>query len=242
MGSLLPASASAPTSVARLRRFLTGLAGSPEERYLAWIGHFTGRLWDGVAGERLRGAAARETVTAMLGSAASQMGATSLAERYMAADIGSYLPGDLLVKMDIATMAASLEGRSPLLDHELAEFVARLPVAYKVSPFRTKVLLRAAMRGILPDEVIRRGKMGFMAPVGRWLRGPLREMFNDVVLSPRAAVRGYVDPTAARELFAEHASGRADRTRQLWCLLMLELWFTECVEARRAPLPAAVDA
>lgn len=237
LGARLPTAAATPAQVLRLRRFLTGLGGSPEDRYLSWVGYFTGDLLETVAGERLGGLDGRSTVRAMLADAATAMRASDPAERYMASDIGGYLPGDLLTKMDIATMAASLEGRSPLLDHDLAEFVARVPSAQKVSAFRTKKLLRLAMRGVLPEPILTRRKMGFTAPVGLWLRGPLRALFHDVVFSPRAASRGYVDTAGARRLYAEHASGRTDRTRQLWSLLMLELWFTECVDAYNVQSP-----
>jgi asparagine synthase (glutamine-hydrolysing) len=158
----------------------------------------------------------------------------------MAADVVGYLAGDLLVKMDIATMANSLEARSPFLDQELVAFVASLPRSYRVTPRRSKILLREAMRGILPSETLTRAKMGFGVPVGPWLRGPLRPLLHDVLLASDARVRPYVQPAAVRQLAEEHTSGRADHTPFLWCLLMLELWFRECVARPvAAPIVAA---
>jgi asparagine synthase (glutamine-hydrolysing) len=147
----------------------------------------------------------------------------------MAADYSSYLPGDLLVKVDIASMACSLEARSPLLDHELVEFVARLPVELKVSPFKSKILLRRAMQGILPDQILDRRKMGFGAPAGAWLRGPLRAMVEELARTSKAADAGLINGAGMRALVQDHVSRRADRTVLLWNLLMLELWMREVV-------------
>jgi asparagine synthase (glutamine-hydrolysing) len=195
------------------------------------MGYFTGAL-GGVA----RGVRTSERVTPrFFASLADEAGALTPVDRAMAADLLAYLPGDLLVKMDIATMAASVEARSPFLDHQLVEFMARLPWSFKVSPLRTKRLFRDAMRGILPREVIERGKMGFGVPVGSWLRGPMRPLIDDVVLSPRAFARGYVDERAVRRIVREHLDG-VDRTPFIWALLMLELWFREVVEAT-IPVP-----
>jgi asparagine synthase (glutamine-hydrolysing) len=233
VATAVPLGSGVPRTIQRGRRFVAALGLAPEPRFLRWTGYFTGPLHELVAGDRLRALGTRDPV-ALLAEASELTGATDPSERYMASDILMNLPGDLLVKMDIATMANSLEARSPLLDHELAEFVARLPASYKLSPLRSKILLRRAMKGILPAEILNRGKMGFSAPVGAWLRGPLRSMFSDLVLSPTAASRGYVSAEGVQHMFDEHMSGRLDRTPWLWCLLMLELWFRECVDA---PLP-----
>ncbi len=230
----IPLATYVPRPLSRARRFLAPLALEPESRYLAWTGHFVGNLRRQVLGERLRETDEGEPRRWLSGAIASSA-AEDAADRFMAADILMGLPGDLLVKMDIATMAASLEARSPLLDHTLAEFVARLPAQYKLSVRTSKRLLRRAMRGVLPPEILGRGKMGFAAPVGHWLRGPLRPFLEEVVLSDAAAARGFVSAAGARRLFDEHVAGKADRGHLLWNLLMLELWFRECVEAPSEP-------
>lgn len=222
-----PMPAALPRAAHRARRFLLALGLPPDARHLRWIGYFTGPLLKDIAGERLPRSDGEWPQ--LLREASTITGAVDPAERFMASDVLHYLPGDLLVKMDIATMANSLEARSPLLDHELAEFMARLPVSFKTSPGRSKLLLRHAMRGILPERILGRGKMGFGAPIGSWLRGPLRGMLGDLVLSSAAAKQGFVRAEAVRTVFDEHMSGRADRTLHLWNLLMLELWFRECV-------------
>lgn len=225
-----PEAAWLPRRALRARRFLAALSQPPDRRQLQWMGYFTGALRAAIAGERIASSDDDEAL-ALLRSVAERSNATDPAEQFMAFDILMALQGDLLTKIDIATMAASLEARSPLLDHELAEFVASLPASYKLSARTSKVLLRRAMRGILPREILERAKMGFTAPVGAWLRGPLSGMFRDLVLSDRAAARGYISRVGAEALFDEHMSGRADRTPLLWTLLMLELWFRELVDA-----------
>lgn len=226
----IPTAPRVPHMARRLARVAGAIALAPEERHLRWTGYFTGSQRQGILGERLRDWP--EPPHKAIAEAVALSGASHPAEQYMAADINTYLPGDLLVKMDIAAMANSLEGRSPLLDHDLAEFVTSLPAGQKVSYSTSKVLLRRAMRGILPPEILDRGKMGFSAPVATWLRGPLRVLFCEAVLDEACSIRrGYVQADGARALFAEHDSGRADRSPQLWALLMLELWLRECVDA-----------
>jgi asparagine synthase (glutamine-hydrolysing) len=145
----------------------------------------------------------------------------------MAIDVASYLPYDLLVKVDITSMANSLEARSPFLDHEVMEFAARLPVEIKFRGGRLKSLLKRAFADLLPQENVNRRKMGFGVPVGQWFRGPLRELSQDALLSPRSIERGYFREPEVRRLVAEHLEQRADYSSQLWNLLMLELWHRE---------------
>jgi asparagine synthase (glutamine-hydrolysing) len=145
-------------------------------------------------------------------------------DRLLRADLLTFLPEDLLVKMDRATMANSLEARSPLLDHQLVEFVAKLPSERKIEGKTTKVLLRAIAKRLMPAEHVDRPKMGFAAPIGDWFRGPLGDRFAEVVLAPDAATRDHMDQSAARELLTAHRSHRADNDNQLWSLLMFELW------------------
>ena len=219
-----------PPTLHKARRFAASIHLGSQQRYARWMGYFGGELHRRVAGERLARCELR-LADEHLVSAGEVTGAASGAERYIAADVLFYLPNDLLVKMDIATMACSLEARSPLLDHELHEFVAQLPLSYKLSIGASKILLRRAMRGIVPDTILdRRLKMGFGAPVGDWLRGPLRGLFSDTALSPAAAARGFVNVNSVKQLFDEHATYRTDRSAQLWNVLMLELWFREVVE------------
>jgi asparagine synthase (glutamine-hydrolysing) len=139
-------------------------------------------------------------------------------------DVQTYLPGDLLLKADIASMAHSLELRSPLLDWDVLELGISLPPELKTKGRRGKEALRRAFAADLPDEVASRGKTGFGVPIGDWFRTELRDLTGDVLLDARARDRGQLRPSAVERLLSDHVSGRADHAHRLWCLLMLELW------------------
>jgi asparagine synthase (glutamine-hydrolysing) len=142
-------------------------------------------------------------------------------------DLRTYLPGDLLLKADIASMAHSLELRSPLLDHEVVELGLALPDRLKARGREGKVALRRAFAAELPPAVAGRGKTGFGVPLGRWFREDLHELARDVL----ATDRGWFRPETVTRLLDEHESGRRDHGHRLWCLLMLELWAREHVDA-----------
>jgi asparagine synthase (glutamine-hydrolysing) len=143
----------------------------------------------------------------------------------MSADIETYLPGDLLVKTDVASMSWGLEVRCPFLDHRLVELARGIPEGMKLSAFRGKRILREAFRDKLPASVRRRKKMGFGAPLGKWFRGELKGMLEETLLSTSALSREILRPEAVRSLIDEHQSGRADHSARLYALLFLELWW-----------------
>ena len=151
-------------------------------------------------------------------------------ERLLEADVLVFLPSDLLVKMDIATMAHSLEVRSPLLDHEFMEVAAAMPAAMKRRGRRSKIALKDALRRWVPDHILDRPKRGFSVPLAEWLRGDLRELPRDILLDPKAVDRGLFREDAVRALIDHHLSGRVDNSRKLWTLLQLELWFRSYVD------------
>ncbi len=150
--------------------------------------------------------------------------AESFMDRTLYADIHSYLPGDLLVKADRMTMAHSLEGRSPFLDHELAAWAARLPENMKVRGRQGKYLLRKAFAGDLPPRLHTRGKQGFGVPLGDWFRGPLAEWARDVILAPQSQLDQWFESHPRQQLLEEHAAGRANHGKRIYALLVLGLW------------------
>jgi asparagine synthase (glutamine-hydrolysing) len=208
---------------ARPRRFLEALSRRPEESYGRTISYFTPEQKLHVYSDEMRERVGRLDTYGLLDARYAESDAPDLVARTLDVDVGTYLPGDLLVKVDIATMAVSLEGRSPLLDHPLAEFAARLPTELKVGPGGGKRVLREAVRDLLPESILTRRKKGFGVPVARWLRGELRGMLEDALFSAQARARPFFRESAVRGLFDEHLAGR-DRSNQLWALLMLELW------------------
>jgi len=156
-------------------------------------------------------------------------------------DIATYLPGDLLPKSDIASMAHSLELRSPLLDHRVVELGLALPESLKQHGREAKLALRRAFADELPPLVAQRGKSGFGVPLARWFRGELAPLAYELLLDERARSRAWFRPGAVARLLDEHAVERADHGHRLWTLVMLELWQRTHVDAD-APAPAAVTA
>jgi asparagine synthase (glutamine-hydrolysing) len=128
------------------------------------------------------------------------------------------------MKQDQMSMAASIESRVPFLDHRLVEFAAGLPTRMKLRGFRTKWILREAVRGILPPEILTRKKMGFPVPFGVWMQGAWGDVARDVLLDPRSRQRGIIEPAAVERLIAAHASAEVEGADALWSLLNLELW------------------
>ena len=155
-------------------------------------------------------------------------------------DVNSYLPDDLLVKVDIATMAHGLEARSPFLDHVLMEFVASLPSALKLRGRQKKYLLRQMARDLLPSAILDRPKKGFAVPLDLWFRRDLKDFARDLLLSPTARARGYFRHAIIERLLSEHIGGRRPWHPHLWNLLMFELWHQTFVDrrARYTALPA----
>jgi asparagine synthase (glutamine-hydrolysing) len=160
--------------------------------------------------------------------------------RLMDVDVQTYLPGDLLAKVDITTMACSLEARSPFLDHHLMEWAAGLPAQLKVHWLTTKVLLKQAMLPWLPNDLVTRRKQGFGVPIASWLRTELRDMSWDVLTDSTARSRGLFRPEAVSGLLSEHEQG-IDHSRQIWALIQFELWHRNFIDNQptgyRAPQP-----
>src|SRR3989449_3841853 len=144
-------------------------------------------------------------------------------ERMSHADLQTYLV-ELLMKQDQMSMAASIESRVPFLDHEFVEHVAAIPGQYKLQSWQTKVVLREALRDLVPREILTRKKMGFPVPMGRWLRGPFWPVIQEFVLGPRALARGLFKPDALRRLAEEHRRGIREHGDRLWLLVNLEIW------------------
>jgi asparagine synthetase B (glutamine-hydrolysing) len=152
----------------------------------------------------------------------------------LALDYGLYLPETLLAKMDIASMANSLEVRSPFLDHVLLEYAATIPGALKIAGGVSKALLREALADLLPPEILRGPKRGFSAPVASWLRGPLRPFAQECLLSRARGVPEFFRPEAVRALWEAHQSGRENHAMRLWALLVFEVWFQTWMDGGHA--------
>jgi asparagine synthase (glutamine-hydrolysing) len=159
-------------------------------------------------------------------------GPSTFLDRLLYTDIKTYLV-ELLMKQDQMSMAASIESRVPFLDHRLVEFAARLPDRWKLAGWTTKRVLREAMKGVLPDSILNRPKMGFPVPFGSWIRSGSNGwsgVVRDVLLDRRSRERGIIDPVAVDSLLRDHASGRINADDRLWSLLNLELWYRTFID------------
>jgi asparagine synthase (glutamine-hydrolysing) len=225
----------------RVLKFLRGLRMSSSSRYRYW----TSNIEDGVLQRLLSPDCAAEVVrkrSFAVERAWASGSHLSRADRVLFVEVMTSLPNDLLVKMDIASMANSLETRSPFLDHEVVEFAARLPAGLKLRyGVHQKYLLKRLARKLVPAENIDRCKMGFGVPVGSWLRGSLRNLGADVLFSQRARQRGYFRPDTVARLWTEHQSATNDHAYPLWMLLMFELWHREFIDVpgERRELPVS---
>ena len=214
----------------RARRAFAGAGHDPREGYARLMSYFSPEQKTRIYSEEMRAEVdaidSYEWMYAFMKESGEPLGVRLL--QY--SDAMTYLPGDILTKVDIATMANSLEGRSPLLDHELVEWALRLPDALSTKRSEGKLVLKALARKYLPASVIDRPKMGFGIPINDWFAGELQPMARDTLLSQRARERGLFNPVEVDRLMSDHVSGRELHGYRLWALLCLELWFCEVVD------------
>jgi asparagine synthase (glutamine-hydrolysing) len=227
---LTPFTSNRRSPIARLSRFMSAASQPRAARYRRWLSVFTSDLKADMYAAPYRRAA--DPIEAIFAAAPS----LDAVDAMLHADMEWYLPTDLLVKMDIATMANSLEARSPFLDWHLTEFAARLPSTLKVKGNTSKYILKKAVADLVPGDNMHRPKQGFAVPVGPWLRDELRDFLGDHILGSRFQSRGLFNPAVVQRLFDEHQRGSGDHAHHLWTLLMLELWFREFID--RAPAMA----
>jgi asparagine synthase (glutamine-hydrolysing) len=226
----IPERGNARSRFGKVRRFVSQAGRESSDRYLRWSGAISEQMKLDLCAPGLLEQAAQSSTPSFMQSLFGGNGTLHIVDRVLKADTEGYLPNDLLVKVDIASMAVSLEARSPFLDHHLLEFAAALPASYKLRGLTTKRLLKRALKGLLPVENLARPKMGFGVPIARWLRGELREFLRGAILSEHAARRGYFRPEMVRLIYEQHISGKRDWGPQLWTLLMLELWHREFID------------
>jgi asparagine synthase (glutamine-hydrolysing) len=224
---LIPPSGRINSWSSRLRRFGHGLRLDPADRYAAYMTELNGLDRSALYTDEYRAAIGPSLLPALIGDPWRGSSARTTVDRMLDVDIQTYLTDDLLTKMDIATMASSLEARSPLLDHRWMEFCAAVPAKHKVRGLQKKVALRAALRGWVPDEVLNAPKRGFRVPMAEWLRDDLRDWAREVLLDPSTLERGYFRKEYVRSLLDTHQSGTEDRSQALWTLLNHELWHRE---------------
>ena len=222
--SRLPDSSARRSFFRRVRRFCEALGQPPVERYMNWIQIFGEAqrldLYDESFIEKLP----NYNPTRFLQDAWSKSGKRDLVSCATAADLQTYMPCDLMTKVDIASMAHSLEARQPLLDYRLVEWAAALPSHLKLRGNQGKYLLRQTFHELLPKEIWTRPKMGFGVPIAKWFRTSLRDRTYDALASKDTRCHAFFRPEAIRSLIDAHMSGKENQAYRLWNLLMFELW------------------
>jgi asparagine synthase (glutamine-hydrolysing) len=220
-------------AAASVRRQASRMLMTDNLRYRTQFGYFTAEQLEKLyraEHQRTRWMEAQDLFQQILQTSS----ASNAIDRLLDLDSHSYLPDDIFVKVDIASMAHSLEVRSPFVDHKLVEFAATLPPQMKLHGMRGKRILKMAMKEFLPSSIIHRRKKGFGIPHARWLRTELRSLAHDTLLSALCADRGYFEPKAIRKLLQEHDQGLIDHGMRIWNLLWLELWHREFIDSPRA--------
>ena len=225
-----------PTSEVRRSRVRDGqrfvqAAGLPRiERYFRWSSTFDANEKSVITTDEFRHLSANADAIGVLDKWFATANGSTVLDATMLTDLMTYLPNDLLVKVDIASMANSLEARSPFLDQKVIEFAASLPENQKMPGMQTKYLLKKVAARLVPKEVVYRRKMGFGVPVGSWMRNEMRSFLCDVLLSDKSMNRGIIRPDALRRYVVEHTESKRDHAFRLWTLLMLELWFQRFID------------
>ena len=224
---------------ARGKSFLRHVSRDAEGRYLDSVAFFQRDEKRALYAGDLRHALRDADAERILGRQFTRFAALPEHSQMMRFDFETYLPEDVLTKVDRMSMAHSIESRVPLLDNEVVEFAAALPASWKIRNGRRKHILKEAVRGLLPASILDRRKQGFAVPLGVWFRGGLTDIYRDVLASPRARQRGYFEPAFVDRLMHEHVSGARDHELRLWQLLVFELWHRLYVDAAAAERAAS---
>ncbi len=224
LGNLLPVSDDNISFDFKVKKFLSGIGCPPGIRNSVWLGSFSFPDLKQVLSAHIvdqfdRGKLAEEVTLYENGfPLKDEIGLLQFL------DLKLYLQESILVKVDRASMACSLEVRAPFLDHELVEFMMGLPSQWKLKGLTSKHILKKAMGNLLPDEVINRPKKGFGVPIAKWVKGPLKELFWDLLSSDKIGREGFLDPEYVTALLQDHLADKKDNRKQLWTLLVWELW------------------
>lgn len=227
---LMPSSETKRSRVRDVKRFVEAASLPKAERYLRWVSVFDSQAKQDLYTENFKRETRADSAAGIIDPWFARANGSGIVDAALLTDIMTYLPNDLLVKVDIATMANSLEARSPFLDHHVIEFAASLPEKYKLRGLTTKYLLKRVLKKLLPAENLGRRKMGFGVPIGHWFRGKLQPFLRETILSESALKRALFKPEAVKRLVELHTRSERDFSHQLWTLLMLELWFQRFID------------
>jgi asparagine synthase (glutamine-hydrolysing) len=227
---MLPVSELKRSRARDLKRFVKAASLPKVERYFQWVSAIDRQTKENLYTKDFRQKIKNSDSSVFLQNWFAKSNGNGIVDATMLTDQMTYLPNDLLVKVDIASMANSLEARSPLLDHKVIEFAASLPENIKLKGSENKSLLKKVGSRLVPPEVLYRKKMGFGVPIANWFRNDLKDYLRENLLSEKFVKRGIIERSPTAKLISEHISGEKDNASPLWTLLMLELWFQRFID------------
>jgi asparagine synthase (glutamine-hydrolysing) len=228
--NLIPTSEIERSRVRDVKRFLQAASLPKTERYFRWMSTFNREAKKDLYTENFSREIANNNPSQLLEKWFVKANGSGILDTTLLTDQMTYLPNDLLVKVDIASMANSLEARSPFLDHHVIEYAASLPENIKAKKTETKSFLKKIAARLVPREVVYRRKMGFGVPIGKWFRGEMKDFARGILLSEKSLNRGIVRSEMIEKYVREHTNAERDHAFQLWTLLMLELWFQRFID------------
>lgn len=228
--SLLPSSELKRGRIRNVKRFLEAASLGPVERYLRWVSVLDRKTKAALYSPEMLDETRNFDPASLISPWFARANGAGIVDASLLADTMTYLPNDLLVKVDIASMAVSLEARSPFLDHHLIEFAASLPENLKLRGLTTKYLLKRVLQKMVPLKNLNRPKMGFGVPIGNWFRNQMKKFLGETLLSDRALSRGLFKRAEVQRMYDMHVNSERDYAHQLWTLLMLELWFQRFID------------
>jgi len=224
LAGLLPVSDDNISFDFKVKKFLSGIPYRDGIRNSVWLGSFPFSENGEVLSPEIQAQFDRDRLVEEISLYEREYPYEDRITKLQYLDIKLYLQESILVKVDRASMACSLEVRAPFLDYELVEFIMGLPLKLKLKGFTSKYILKKAMKDLLPDEVINRSKKGFGVPIAKWVKGPLKELFEDLLSADRIRREGFFNPEYVTTLFHDHLMSKKDNRKQLWTLLVWELW------------------
>ncbi len=224
LANLLPVSDDNISFDFKIKKFLSGIGHSDGIRNSVWLGSFPFSEHGKVLSPEIHAQLNRDQLVEEIVHYEKEYPYDDELTKLQLLDFKLYLQESILTKVDRASMACSLEVRAPFLDHKLVEFVMSLPSALKLKGLTSKYILKKAMKNRLPDDVIKRPKKGFGVPVAKWVKGPLKELFGDFLSSNRIKREGFFNPEYVAQLLQDHLLNKRDNRKQLWTLLVWELW------------------
>jgi asparagine synthase (glutamine-hydrolysing) len=224
LGNLLPVSDNNISFDFKVKKFLSGIGYPDGIRNSVWLGSFSFPEIQEVVSSQISSHFDRNRVVEEISLYEQEFPIKDMTTLLQYLDLKLYLQESILVKVDRASMACSLEVRAPFLDYKLVEFVMRLPPALKLKRLTSKYILKKAMKNLLPNDVIQRKKKGFGIPIAKWVKGPLKDLFGDLLSPDHIKGEGFLNPAYVTTLLQDHLLNRKDNRKQLWTLLVWELW------------------